>query len=129
MSDRKLVAEWVQKAEGDFQAATRMLRWRKNPQPDLVCYHCQQCAEKYVKAFLQQHNVDFPWIHNLIRLNELCLAIDGSFIQIQSHLEHLNPFEAETRYPGHFANVDDARVAVATMKKVREFVRAKLNLT
>jgi HEPN domain-containing protein len=65
MSDPKLVDEWAQKAEGDFQTATRMMRWRKKPQLDSVCYHCQQCAEKYVKAFLVQHDVAFPWIHNL----------------------------------------------------------------
>ena len=128
MSDPRLVAEWVQKAEGDFQAATRMMRWRKSPQPDSVCYHCQQCAEKYVKAFLTQHDVDFPWIHNLPKLNELCFPIDGSFLQIHGSLEELNPFEAETRYPGHFAQGDDARKAIAAMRKVRKFVRSKLDL-
>ena len=104
MSDPKLVAEWVQKAESDFETATRAMRWRKKPQLDTVCYHCQQCAEKYLKAFLVQHRVNFPWIHHLPRLNELCLQVDGSFALISDLLETLNPFEAETRYPGYFAD-------------------------
>jgi len=128
MSDPKLVAEWMQKAEGDFQTATRMMRWRKKPQLDSVCYHCQQCAEKYVKAFLLQHDVAFPWIHNLPKLNELCMKVDGSFGLISDLLETLNPFEAETRYPGYFADKDDARLAIAAMKEVRKFVREKLGL-
>ncbi len=37
MSDPKLVVEWVQKAEDDFQTATRMMRWHKKPQLDSVC--------------------------------------------------------------------------------------------
>lgn len=37
-------------------------------------------------------------------------------------------FEAETRYPGYFADKDDARIALAAMKEVRKFVRDKLGL-
>lgn len=128
MSNPQFVAEWVQKAEGDFQTATRMIRWRKNPQLDSVCYHCQQCAEKYLKAYLLQHSVNFPWIHNLPKLNELCIQVDGSFALINDLLETLNPFEAETRYPGYFADKDDVRIALAAMKEVRKFVRDKLGL-
>ena len=80
MSEAKLVAEWVRKAEDDFETATRIMRWRKKPQPDAVCYHCQQCAEKYLKAFLVLHSVDFPRIHHLPKLNELCASVEGSFV-------------------------------------------------
>jgi HEPN domain-containing protein len=47
----RLTAEWVQKAEGDFLVAQKMLRARKQPVYDAVCFHSQQCAEKYLKAF------------------------------------------------------------------------------
>jgi HEPN domain-containing protein len=43
-----LTAEWVQKAEGDFTVAQKMLRACKNPVYDAVCFHAQQCAEKYL---------------------------------------------------------------------------------
>ena len=48
-----IVEEWLKKAEGDWQTANRELRARKNPNYDAVCFHCQQCAEKYLKAYLQ----------------------------------------------------------------------------
>ena len=41
------VTEWVLKAEGDFLTAGRELRARKSPNYDAVCFHAQQCAEKY----------------------------------------------------------------------------------
>lgn len=50
------VAEWVSKAEGDFLTGGRELRARKSPNYDAVCFHAQQCAEKYPKAVLQEND-------------------------------------------------------------------------
>lgn len=49
-----LTREWVGKAEGDFASAGRELRARKLPNYDSACFHAQQCAEKLLKAALQQ---------------------------------------------------------------------------
>jgi HEPN domain-containing protein len=43
-----IVDEWVEKAEGDFRTAEREARVRKAPNYDAVCFHAQQCAEKYL---------------------------------------------------------------------------------
>jgi HEPN domain-containing protein len=57
----ELTAEWGAKAEGDFATAGRELRARKRPNYDAACFHAQQTAEKYLKAFLQEHrNLGFP---------------------------------------------------------------------
>lgn len=47
-----LTLEWIAKAEGDFMTAEREARIRKNPNFDAVCFHSQQTAEKYIKAYL-----------------------------------------------------------------------------
>ncbi len=39
------IREWIEKAENDFEGALDLSRRRKNPLPDLVCFHCQQSAE------------------------------------------------------------------------------------
>jgi HEPN domain-containing protein len=49
---KPLTSEWVEKAEGDFATAKREIRVRKTPNFDAVCFHAQQCAEKYLKALL-----------------------------------------------------------------------------
>ncbi len=46
------VHDWIEKAEGDFHAAERELRVRKNPAYHVSCFLSQQCVEKYIKAFL-----------------------------------------------------------------------------
>jgi hypothetical protein len=52
----QLTIEWVDKAEGDFSTALREFRVRKSPNYDAVCFHAQQCVEKYLKARLQCEN-------------------------------------------------------------------------
>ena len=46
--------EWIEKAEDDFAIAGRELRARNNSDYGAACFHAQQCAEKYLKAFLQE---------------------------------------------------------------------------
>lgn len=53
---KPLTREWVAKAEGDFATARRELRSRAQPNFDAACFHAQQCAEKYVKAVLQERD-------------------------------------------------------------------------
>lgn len=52
-----ITREWVDKAEGDFATAERELQIKNNPNYDAVCFHAQQCAEKYLKARLQEANI------------------------------------------------------------------------
>ncbi len=54
---RVLTREWVEKAEGDFHTAVREVRARNYPNYDAACFRCQQCAEKYRKALLQERNL------------------------------------------------------------------------
>jgi HEPN domain-containing protein len=67
-----LTIEWVEKAEGDIITAGRELRARKSPNFDASCYHSQQAAEKYLKAFIHEKGQLIPRTHNLIELLTFC---------------------------------------------------------
>ncbi|MBI3538604.1 MAG: HEPN domain-containing protein [Chloroflexi bacterium] len=125
---RALTTEWIEKAEGDFNTALRESRARKSPNYDAVCFHCQQCAEKYLKAFLQERNIQSPKVHNLNDLLELILPADSSFEFQRSYLKDLTKFAVEFRYPGERAVEEDAIGALQTTKRIRKFVRQKLKL-
>jgi HEPN domain-containing protein len=56
---RELTKEWIQKTENDFSVASCEMRVRKNPNYDAICFHCQQCSEKYLKAILQENRIPF----------------------------------------------------------------------
>ena len=120
--------EWTTKAEGDFATAGRELRVRKLPNYDAVCFHCQQCAEKYLKAVLQEHNKQIPKIHNLIELMLLCEEVDGSFEILRADLVSVERFSVRVRYPGEAAEKEDAKSAYAAVGAVRALVKQKLGM-
>jgi len=123
-----LIKEWVEKAEGDFQTANRELRVRKAPNYDAVCFHCQQCVEKYMKAYLQDRGQRFPRLHDLIELLELCLPHDRTFELQRGIFEDLTKYAVQFRYPGEQATKADASTAIKAMKDVRIFIRQRLGL-
>lgn len=120
-----LAAEWMAKAQGDFNVAQRELRARRSPNYDACCFHAQQCAEKCLKAFLVSRKLEPPRTHNLIDLLALCLPRDPAFELIRGALELLNAYAVDIRYPGESATKEEARDAVKAMKQVFEFVQRR----
>ena len=125
---KSAVDEWVAKAEGDFLTAGRELRARKSPNYDAVCFHAQQCAEKYLKAVLQENDKRIPKIHFLLELLAMILKFDGSYEFLKADLDVLEDYAVRFRYPGDLAEKDQAQAAYAAAGTVRKFVRQKLGL-
>jgi HEPN domain-containing protein len=124
-----LTIEWVEKAEGDLLTAQREYRARNRPNYDAVCFHAQQPAEKYLKAFLQEADKAIPRIHNLVDLASLCIEADPSYSILEPELRGLDGYGVRTRYPGLNATKEEALIALKTSKNVRIFVRMKLGAT
>lgn len=125
---REITAEWVDKAENDFEVA-QLARWRaEEPISDAICFHSQQCAEKYLKAFLQEQRQRFPLTHPLIPLLELCLAFDSEFEALRLDLDHLDGYAVAARYPGVKISLELADDALASAARVRSFIRRKFLL-
>jgi HEPN domain-containing protein len=123
-----LTLEWIEKAEGDFATAGRELRARKNPNYEAACFHAQQCAEKYLKAILQEQSTPFGRTHNLISLLDLLLSRDDAWELARPHLEILTVYAVSVRYPGESADKSSAREAVRHATAVRSRARRSLSL-
>ena len=82
--------QWVRKAEGDWDAVLLLRRSRKPSRYDAIRFHCQQCAEKYLKARLQEAGIRFPRIHDLAALLLLTLPIESQWRQMQPELRPLS---------------------------------------
>ena len=125
---QELTEEWVFKAENDFTVAHLAMRLEHDEPPvvDSVCFHCQQCAEKYLKAFLQEHEVRFEPRHPLIPLLESCLTLDPDFERLHPDLMGLDGYAVAARYPGIVLNDEMAERALAAAGRIRAFVRIKL---
>ena len=123
-----LTAEWVDRAEHDFGTAHRVLETGAQPYPEVACFHCQQTAEKYLKAYLEEHRVRFPFTHLLIDHLELCRSVDPEFEILDADLRELDGYAVRVRYPGVEVTLEMAQDALAAATCVRAFVRGKLGL-
>jgi HEPN domain-containing protein len=113
---------------GDWNAANQLNRVRKNPTYDGVCFHCQQCVEKYIKARLEEAGITFARTHDLLILRQLVLQAEPAWQGLQASLISLNPFAIGYRYPGLTATKDDARTALKDCKEARRVIRAAFGL-
>ncbi len=118
---------WISHAEDDLRLAQHGMKLKSSCPFRLIAYHAQQCAEKYLKAFLVYHNIDFPYTHNISRLLELCAA-KADWTEKIADAEELTPYAITTRYPGEFEEVtkEDAARAIKIAKSVRQTIRVAL---
>lgn len=123
-----ITLEWVAKAEGDFATAERELGVKNSPNYDAVCFHTQQCAEKYLKARLQESGIPFGKTHVLTLLLDLALPIEPIWDALRADLQALSVFAVAYRYPGESADEKDARDAFDKCKNIRQVVRQSLQL-
>ncbi|HXC02718.1 MAG TPA: HEPN domain-containing protein [Opitutaceae bacterium] len=120
--------EWVSKAEGDFYDVLRGIRARKHPNYDSVCFHAQQCIEKYLKAYLVEAKVSFPKTHDLSRILDVVTSLEPMWETWRADLDLLTSFAVEYRYPGESATREDARRAHGICRTLRTHLRDSLSL-
>ncbi len=118
----------IKKAEGDFSIACREMRARKAPNYDGVCFHAQQCAEKYLKARLHAANIQFPKKHDLGLLIDLAKNIEPEWEVVRTAARMLTDYAVRFRYPGAFATKTQAREAVKACELFRDRARMVLRL-
>lgn len=124
----ELTREWIDKAELDFTSADLLLHAGETPLSDPACFHCQQCAEKYLKGYLQEHGIDFERKHDLIPLLALSAARDNEFQVLKEDLQELDRYAVIVRYPGITIKAETAELALKAVERVRRFTRLKLGL-
>jgi HEPN domain-containing protein len=91
---KKLTAPWIRKAESDWRAANNLAK-AKPPFHDEACFHCQQAAEKFFKALLQEWNLTIPKIHDLDILRNLLLSHDPTFASLTRKLDWLTQYAVD----------------------------------
>ena len=127
MADVKELENWIAYAEEDLGSAKKLLKGKK-PFLSAVCFHAQQCAEKYFKALLIFKDFDFPKTHDLVTLDSLCNQ-NGIFTGFDAQkLADLTKHAVKTRYPGSQPTPDEAIEAIDVAVEVRKFTRTFLGL-
>jgi HEPN domain-containing protein len=119
-----LIGQWIVKAEGDLKSASSILKLKKGCPTDAVCFHAQQCIEKYIKAVLVLRGMNFPKTHDIAHLMALLPANWRPKLD-DAQQEKLTDYATVSRYPGDYEPISltEAREAVKLARKVKKEMR------
>ena len=119
----EFVKEWMDKAEEDFSLAEHLAA-EKASYYAAIGFHAQQAAEKYLKAFLVDRQIEFPETHDLAELLDRVSAVNASLAESLNEITVLTSYGVDTRYPADLPEIssDEAGMAVELAKRVRDAV-------
>ena len=122
-----IAREWMNKAENDLKNAAHTLKLGADCPTDTVCFHAQQCVEKYLKAVLVVLEIPFPRSHDIEVLLELMPRYARPSLTVEEQ-RRLTGYATITRYPGPYDPVTlaEAKEAVKLARRVRREVRKLL---
>jgi HEPN domain-containing protein len=123
MDEQEYSLEWLTFAENDLGSAEFLLNRRPLPM-EIVCYLCQQSAEKCLKGVLVLQKIVPPKTHNLGELYILCEPFVASIETIKIKCNFLNKYSVMPRYPREMTiTEDDVREALKCARIVWEFLK------
>ncbi len=116
--------QWQRFAAMDLDSAEYLLNMHPVP-IEIICYHCQQSAEKYLKGYLVLCGKNPPKIRDLDELCKFCAEFSGTFKNIADHCSDLTVYGVHSRYPMEMMlEKQDMQQALNSAKAVRDFVLA-----
>ena len=124
-----VVQAWLIRARNDLALAEFTFQHRNDLQ-DTVVYHCQQTAEKAVKAFLVSQNSQVLKTHDIRRLMQQADAQNAGFNSFLTDADLLTPFATEFRYPSDdeapMPTAQQTQEALAAARRIYDFVLSVL---
>lgn len=128
MDNIDVAKEWFNIAQNDLSSAEFLQDMQPTP-IEIICYHCQQSAEKYLKGFLAYKGEEIRRTHDLILLNKICRKHDEAFKSIEEDCILLTSYGVNIRYPFPMElNHSDMKIALESTSKIKAFVLTKTSL-
>jgi HEPN domain-containing protein len=126
MEHKEIVRQWVDLADKDLALAEHTAKTMLPVPYEMVCFHCQQFVEKYLKAFLVSKEQEPPYIHDLVKLAALCETENPDFRQIKQKCVILAEYGVQPRYPGGMQIIEEDMVrALHFATDIKIFIREK----
>jgi HEPN domain-containing protein len=126
MDKHNIVNEWLNIAEMDMASANFLQDMHPIP-VEIICYHCQQSAEKYLKGYLAFKEEEILKTQDLLALNSLCQKYDKKFLSINEECLRLTDYGVNIRYPYPMdLNKSDMEIALKDLQKIKNFILSKI---
>lgn len=119
----------LKKPSRTSSSPSRSLAWRRKILVcEQTCFFCQQSAEKYLKARLEESGLRFPKTHDLEQLIHLLIPVEPLWSALMPAARHLTAFAVRFRYPGCDATMKDVKLALRHAKTIRAEARLTFGL-
>ena len=113
------------KGERDIKASEQLMNVNDGEfYSSIICFHCQQAVEKYLKAYLMYHEIIPPKTHDLLRLAAICSDFDEAVVNFE--LDGFASYGVDIRYDAPHPSLSDAKQAVSVAKEVMDYVKQKI---
>ena len=120
--DNNIYEEWYEFARKDLESAKFLINMHPKP-VEIICYHCEQSAEKYLKGYLIKNGNKVEKTHDLVLLNNKCKIINSSFDTIEDECIELVPYGVQVRYPYQLdVTEEDIISAIECAEKIKKFI-------
>ena len=124
----ELIQDWINKAKKDLLAAEHELSF-PDAVTESVCFHCQQAAEKLLKAYLIFLGIPFMKTHEIGELITQCEDKDEEISGLKEEGDKLTDYAVDVRYPEKPSEptMEEAKEAFNTAKRIKEFILSKIS--
>jgi HEPN domain-containing protein len=121
------VQQWLNRARKDLAAGELLLKGAVEDYEN-VGFHAQQAAEKFIKAFLVRHQIEFSKTHNIAILRQLVVRVDPEVARTLATADSLTPYGVEFRYPGDLPSISraDGEKALRLAEETRDLILRSL---
>ena len=123
--DRELVHEWFRFANMDLDLAKHTLE-TMHPSPfEIICYHCQQAAEKFIKGLIISFDIEVEKTHDLSKLLNTLVPLTDVPETFMESAERLTMFSVRVRYPNELP-IDETqtKLAIAQAEKIKKWAES-----
>ena len=119
---------WLAKARQDLRRIEILLA-AAPADVEGALFHCQQAAEKAMKAFLTWHDVRFRRIHDLEEVGRQCVEVDSTLGSLMDRAWTLSEYASRFRYPGapYEPSMEEGQAAWALAREVTDAVHTRIS--
>lgn len=123
---KEYLRNWMFRANEDIALIKYLSKNELESYLSTICMHAQQSVEKFLKAFLVYHNIDFPRTHDVVFLLKQCQKIDPEDFNVD--LGSLPSYGLKLRYPDDFYIPDknETLLNIEIAIKIKKIVENKV---
>ena len=126
-----LINNWILKANKDLTSAEHELTFGDDAVTETICFHSQQAAEKFLKAYLVYLEISFTKTHEIGELITKCELKDNEIATLKEEADILTDYAVTVRYPDdvYVPEIEEAKEAYDLAIKVRDYILSKIEVS